>query len=89
MCILCDYCVDLFKYYFNFVMKSCRFHSKFFIDGMCVVALAHAVIKIRGSTFHPLAVILSISGLYLLFFASSNIHDECWRATLLNLVEGT
>ena len=38
------------------------------IEGMCVVALAHAVIIIRGSTFHPLAVILSISGLYLLFF---------------------
>ena len=42
-----------------------------FIDGMCVVALAPAVIIIRGSTFHPLAAILSINGLYLLFFASS------------------
>jgi hypothetical protein len=29
------------------------------------------VIIIRGSTFHPLAAILSINGLYLLFFASS------------------
>ena len=44
--------------------------SSDFIDGMCVVALALAVIMIRGSTFHPLAVILSINGLYLLFFAS-------------------
>ena len=41
--------------------------SSDFIDGMCVVE----VITIRGSTFHPLAVILSINGLYLLFFASS------------------
>jgi hypothetical protein len=45
--------------------------SSDFIEGMCVVALAPAVIIIRGSTFHPLAAILSINGLYLLFFASS------------------
>ena len=32
------------------------------------MALAPAVIIIRGSTFHPLAAILSINGLYLLFF---------------------
>ena len=44
--------------------------SSDFIDGMCVVALAPAVIMSRGSTFHPLATILSISGVYLLFFAS-------------------
>jgi hypothetical protein len=44
--------------------------SSDFIDGMCVVALAPAVIMIRGSTFHPLAAILSINGLYFLFFAS-------------------
>ncbi len=45
--------------------------SSDFIEGVCVVALAPAVIIIRGSTFHPLAAILSINGLYLLFFASS------------------
>ena len=45
--------------------------SSDFIDGMCVVALAPAVIIITGSTFHPLAVILSINDMYLLFFASS------------------
>ena len=45
--------------------------SSDFIDGMCVVALTPAVIIIRGSTFHPLATILSINGMYLLFFASS------------------
>ena len=45
--------------------------SSAFIDGICVVALAPAVIIIRGSTFHPMATILSINGLNLLFFASS------------------
>jgi hypothetical protein len=45
--------------------------SSAFIDGMCVVALAHAVIIIRGSTFHPLATILSINGRYFLLFVSS------------------
>ena len=48
-----------------------NFSSSDFIDGMCVVALAPAVMTIRGSTFHPRAVILAISGLYLLFLASS------------------
>jgi ABC-type siderophore export system fused ATPase/permease subunit len=47
-----------------------NFFSSDFIDGMCVVALAPAVIMIRGSTFHPLAAILSINGMHLLFFAS-------------------
>ena len=41
------------------------------MDGICVVALAPAVMTIRGSIFHPLAVMLSISGLYLLVLASS------------------
>ena len=45
--------------------------SSAFIDGMCVVALAPAMITIRGLTFHPLAAMLSINGLYELFFASS------------------
>ena len=61
MCILCDYCVDLFKYYFNFLMKSCRFHSKFFIDGMCVVALAPTTRTMNGATFHTLLVMLLTS----------------------------
>jgi hypothetical protein len=41
--------------------------SSAFIDGMCVVALAPAMIIIRGSTLHPLAAILSINGLYFYF----------------------
>ena len=44
--------------------------SSDFIDGMCAVALAPALMTIRGSVFHPLAAILAISGMYLLFFAS-------------------
>ena len=48
-----------------------KFFLRNFIDGMCVVALAPAVMIIRGSTFHPLATILAISGKYLLFFVSS------------------
>ena len=45
--------------------------SSTFIDGICVVALAPAVMTIRGSTFHPLVTILSINGIYLLVLASS------------------
>ena len=37
------------------------FSFKIFIKGMCVVALAPAVMTISGSTFHPLLVMLSIS----------------------------
>ena len=44
--------------------------SSAFIDGMWAVALAPAVMTISGSIFHPLEAILSISGLYLLIFAS-------------------
>ena len=39
-----------------------NFSSKIFIKGMCVVALAPAVMTISGSTFHPLLMMLSISG---------------------------
>ena len=38
-----------------------NFSSKIFIEGMCVVALALAVMTINGSTFNPLLVMLSIS----------------------------
>ena len=39
-----------------------NFSSKIFIEGVCVVDLAPAVMTISGSTFHPLLVMLSISG---------------------------
>ena len=41
-----------------------NFSSKVFIEGVCLVALAPAVMTISGSTFHPLLVMLSISGWY-------------------------
>ena len=37
------------------------FSSKISIEEMCVIALAPAVMKINGSTFHPLLVMLSIN----------------------------
>ena len=39
-----------------------NFSSKIFIEGMWVVALAPVVMTISGSTFHPLLVMLFISG---------------------------
>ena len=50
--------------------------SSTFIDGICVVALAPAVMTIRGSTFHPLVTILSINGIYLLVLASSVFEEN-------------
>jgi hypothetical protein len=50
---------------------SLNLSSSSFIDGMCVAALAPAVITISGSIFQPLATMFSISGLYLLALASS------------------
>ena len=52
-------------------MGILKLSSSNFIDGMCVVALAPALITMRGSTFHPLAVMLAINELYLLVLASS------------------
>ena len=39
-----------------------NFSSKIFIEAMCVVALAHVVMTINGSTLRLLLVMLSISG---------------------------
>ena len=39
-----------------------NFSSSILIEGVCVVALAPAVMTISGSTFHPILVMLSISG---------------------------
>ena len=45
-----------------------NFSSKTFIEGICVVALALAIMTISGSTSHPLLVMLSISGWYFSIF---------------------
>ena len=39
-----------------------NFSSKIFIEGMYVVALTPTLMTINGFTFHPLLVMLSISG---------------------------
>ena len=52
-------------------MGILKLSSSSFIDGMCVVALAPALMTMRGSTFHPLVMILAINGLYLSILASS------------------
>jgi hypothetical protein len=58
--------IDVLKVFLMVGIGILKLFSSDFIDGMCVVALAPAVIIIRGSTFHLLAAILSINGLYLL-----------------------
>ena len=45
--------------------------SRSFIEGMCVAALAPAVITMSGSIFQHWSAMLSVSGLYLLTLASS------------------
>ena len=49
--------------------------SSSFIDGMCVAALAHAVITMSGLIFQPRTSMFSISGLYLLALASSVVGE--------------
>ena len=47
-----------------FMIGSLSFVSRFFIDGMCVVALAHATSTMSGATFHPFFTMLLMSGWY-------------------------
>ena len=69
------YCMAIvfmfFKVFLIMGISILKFSSTYFIDGMCLVALAHVVMIIRGSTFHPWATILAINGPYLLVLASS------------------
>ena len=68
------YCIAIvlmfLKVFLMAVIGILKLVSSDFIDGICVVALAPVVMTIRGSSFHPLAAILAISGMYFLFFAS-------------------
>ena len=45
-----------------FVRGNFSFVCKSFINGICVVVLALAVMTISGATFHPLDVKLLLSG---------------------------
>ena len=68
------YCMAMLIFFKVFRMDgigSLNLSSSSFIDGMCVAALAPAVITMSGSIFHPRATMFSISGLYLLALASS------------------
>jgi hypothetical protein len=73
MCIMCGDNVNLLKcvfFFFNFKGGSLNIVSNFFIDGMCVVAFAHATNTMSGATFHTLEIMLSMSGWYFVVFLS-------------------
>ena len=55
---------------------SLNFFSSSCIDGMCVAAMAPAIITMSRSIFHPRAAMLSISGLCLLGLASSDSGEK-------------
>ena len=54
--------------FFIFMRGSLNFVSRFFIDGMCVVALAPATSTMSGATFHPLVMMLLMSSWYFVIF---------------------
>ena len=47
-----------------FMRGRLSFVSRFFIDGMCAVALAPATSTMSEATFHPLVMMLLMSGWY-------------------------
>ena len=55
---------------FIFMRGSLNFVSRFFIDGMCVMALAPATSAMSGATFHPLVMMLLMSGSYFVIYLS-------------------
>ena len=56
-----------------FILGIFNIFSILFIKGVCVAALALAVMTISGSIFQPLLIILSINGLYFCFSSYSFI----------------
>src|SRR5665213_1143397 len=81
------YCIAMvlifLKVFLMVAMGILSLCSRIFIDGMWVVARAPAVMTISGSIFHPLMAMLSISGLYLLFFCFYCI----WRESIVTVCE--
>jgi hypothetical protein len=51
-----------------FMIGNLSIFSSLFIDGMCVVALAPAIIIISEATFHPLVMMLLTRGVYFVVF---------------------
>ena len=71
MCILCGDDVNLLECVFLIFMRgSISVVSRFFIDGICVVALVPATNTTSGATFHPLVIMLLMSGWYFMVFMS-------------------
>lgn len=63
MCILCnDYVFFRLNVLLIFVIGIFNFASKILNDGICVVALAPAVKTMSGTMYHPLDVMLLMSG---------------------------
>ena len=64
--IECAYCVAIMLSCLNVcricVIGSLSFVSSSVIDGMCVVALAPDASTMSGATFHPLALMVLMSG---------------------------
>ena len=62
----CVFCVVIMficlSVFLIFAIGILRFVSKLFIDGLCVVDLAPATRTISGAMFHPLIVMLLMSG---------------------------
>ena len=60
--IECAYCVAIilicWNVFFSFIRGSLSIVSRFFIDEMCVVALAPATNTMSGATFHFLVIML-------------------------------
>jgi hypothetical protein len=78
--IECAYCVAImlicWNVFFNFMRGSLSIVSRFFIDGMCVVALAPATNTMSGATFHPLVIMLMMRWLV---FCGFSIMDSCGK----------
>ena len=56
--------------FFIFMRGSLSFVLRFFIDGMCVVALVPATSTMSEATFHPLGMMLLMIGWYFVIFLS-------------------
>lgn len=68
----CAYCMAIILTCLNvfliFITRSLSFVSKFFIDRMCVVALAPETKTMSEATFHPFVMNLLPSGWYFVVF---------------------
>ena len=63
--------------YFIFMRGCLSVVSRFFIDGMCVVALAPATSTMSGATSHPLVMMLLMSGWYFVVILSRGFEQIC------------